>query len=88
MRSVSDLHHNQPILTTALHDNLCDLGLTYKLLRRIAAERDNVACAEWLHKIAVNYTADRLIFSDKASKDKQVSLCRFGCAFSREAVED
>jgi len=31
---------HQPISTTAPHDNLRDLGLTYKLLRRIAAERD------------------------------------------------
>ncbi|KAG2345952.1 hypothetical protein BDR05DRAFT_865518, partial [Suillus weaverae] len=33
--------HDQPISTTALHENLRDLGLTYKRLRRVAAERDD-----------------------------------------------
>jgi len=32
------IYHDQPISTTALHDNLKDLGLTYKHLKRIAAE--------------------------------------------------
>jgi transposase len=45
------IYHNQPIF---LGDNLRDLGLTYKLFRRVAAERDDVACAEWLHDIAAN----------------------------------
>ena len=82
------LYHGQPISTTAMHDNLHDLGLTYKLLRRVAAECDNVACAEWLHEIAVSYTADQMVFLDEASKDKHVSLCRFSHALSGEAAED
>jgi hypothetical protein len=45
------IYYNQPIF---LGDNLRDLGLTYKLFRRVAAERDDVACAEWLHDIAAN----------------------------------
>ena len=32
------IYHNQPISTTALHNNLIDLGLTYKQLKRITAE--------------------------------------------------
>jgi hypothetical protein len=32
------IYHDQPISTTALHDNLKDLELTYKCLERIAAE--------------------------------------------------
>jgi transposase len=35
------IYHDQPISTTALHENLRDLGLTYKRLRRVAAERDD-----------------------------------------------
>ena len=82
------LYHDQPILTTALHDNLCDLGLTYKLLHRVAAERDDVARAEWLHDILVNFTADQMVFLDKASKDKHVPLRRFGRSLSGGAAED
>jgi transposase len=36
------IYHNQPIF---LGDNLRDLGLTYKLFRRVAAERDDVIAA-------------------------------------------
>ena len=32
--------HDLPMSRSALHDNLSDLGLTYKLLQRAAAERD------------------------------------------------
>jgi transposase len=35
------LYHDQPILTTTLHDNLKDLGLTYKQLKRVTAERND-----------------------------------------------
>ena len=45
------IYHDQPVF---LGDNLRDLGLTYKLLRRVAAERDDVAYADWLHDIAAN----------------------------------
>jgi transposase len=45
------LYHDLPISTTALHDNLRELGLTYKLLQKAAAEQDEVARAEWLLEI-------------------------------------
>jgi hypothetical protein len=35
------IYHEQPISTTVLHDNLRKLGLTYKKLRKVAAERDD-----------------------------------------------
>jgi transposase len=56
------IYHDQPISTTALHDNLKDLGLTYKPLKRAAAERDDAYRVEWLHNITANYTADQLVF--------------------------
>ncbi|KAF8499877.1 hypothetical protein F5888DRAFT_1611162, partial [Russula emetica] len=58
------IYHDQPISTTALHDNLKDLGLTYKCLKRIAAERDDAYRADWLHNMTSNYTADQLVFLD------------------------
>jgi transposase len=38
------IYHDQPKSTTALHDNLKDLGLTYKHLKRITAEQDDAYC--------------------------------------------
>jgi transposase len=82
------LYHNQPISTTTLHNNLCDLGLTYKHLRRVATECDDVAHAEWLHDILANFTADQMVFLDEESKDEHVPLHRFGCSLSGDAADD
>jgi transposase len=37
------LYHNCSISVTALHDNLCDLGFTHKVMDHAAAERDDDA---------------------------------------------
>jgi transposase len=82
------IYHDQPISTTALHDNLKDLGLTYKRLKRIAAERDNAFRADWLHNMTSNYTADQLVFLDESSKDNRAILRRYGRAIrGQPAVE-
>ena len=54
------VYHDQPIHTSALHRTLQDLGLTCKALRKAAAERDEVAVAEWLLMVTSNYTAEQL----------------------------
>jgi len=36
----------------------------YKVLRKVAAERDDVARVEWMHEIAANFTADQMVFLD------------------------
>jgi transposase len=74
------IYHDQPISMTALHDNLKDLGLTSKGLKRIATERDNTFRANWLHDMTSNYTADQLVFLDKSSKDDHAILHRYGWA--------
>jgi transposase len=66
------IYPDQPISTTALHDNLKDLRLTYKHLKRAAAEQDNAYRADWLHNMTSNYMADQLVFLDKSSKDDRV----------------
>lgn len=82
------LYHNQPISLTALHDNLRDLGLTYKHLKRAAAERDDAHRSDWLYNITANYTADQLVFLDESSKDDRVVLRRYGRAISgHRAIE-
>jgi transposase len=80
------IYHDQPISTTALHDNLKDLGLTYKRLKRIAAERDDAYRADWLHNMTSNYMADQLIFLDESSKDDRVILRRYSRAISGQAA--
>jgi len=46
------LYHDIPMSTTALHDNLHDLGLTRKIMRRQAAERDHALRTAWLHNVS------------------------------------
>jgi hypothetical protein len=82
------IYHDQPISTTALHDNLKDLGLTYKLLKRAAAEQDNTYQAEWLQNVTANYTTDQLVFLDKSSKDDRTILHKYGCAPSGKDTVD
>jgi hypothetical protein len=82
------LYHDQPISTTALHDNLKDLGITYKRLKRAATEQDEAYRTEWLHNITANYTADQLVFLDESSKDDRTILRRYGRAPSGKRAVD
>lgn len=74
------LYHDISISTTALHYNLRELGLTYKLLRKAAAERDDIARSEWLLEITTLYTADQLVVLDETSKDNRTICRRYGRA--------
>jgi transposase len=80
------LYHDQPISMTALHDNLKDLGLTYKHHKRIAAEQDKAYHTDWLHNMISNYTADQLVFLDESNKDDHVILHRDGRAIRGQAA--
>lgn len=82
------IYHDQPISTTALHENLRDLGLTYKRLRRVAAERDDGFRADWLHNMTTNYTAEQLVFLDESSKDDRTILPRYGWSLSGQTPFD
>jgi transposase len=74
------LYHDQPISTTALHDNLRDLGITYKKLRKVAAERDDAYRAAWMHDVLTHYTAEQLVFLDESSKDGHTLFRQYGRA--------
>ena len=54
------IHHDQPISTSALSQNLIDAGYSYKMLRRAAAERDNAAREAWMDNVLTHYAADQL----------------------------
>ena len=45
------LYHDIQISTTALYDNLRQLGLTRKIICRAAAERDHELRANWMYDI-------------------------------------
>lgn len=53
-------------------------SLTYKQLRRTAAERDKVACAAWHHDLTTHFTAEQLIFIDESRKHDWTLYRHFG----------
>ena len=74
------LYHDQPISTTALHNHLRVLGLTCKITRKVAAERDDAARAAWLYDINTNYMANQVVFLDESSKDGRTLVRKYGRA--------
>lgn len=74
------LYHDIPMSTTALHDNLRDLGLTRKIMRRQAAERDHALRTAWLHNVLNTYTAEQMVVVDETSKDGKTLIRKYGRA--------
>lgn len=72
------LYHDLPISITALHDNLTELGLTWKIMRRAALERDDTLRAVWLEDTLLRYTADEMVFLDESSKDGHTIFRKYG----------
>ena len=58
------------ISRAALHLNICDAGITYKLLRRAAAEHDEDLQQEWKQDVNAHFTASQIVFVNETSKDK------------------
>jgi len=76
------LYHEVQISTTALHDNLQELGLTCKLMRCAAAEWDHKLHANWMYNILNTYTAKQMVVFDKSSKDDRTLIQKYGRALS------
>jgi transposase len=74
------LYHDLPISITALHDNLIELNLTRKIMRRAALERDDALRAAWLEDTILRYTADEIVFLDESSKDGHTAFRKYGRA--------
>ncbi|EGO02438.1 hypothetical protein SERLA73DRAFT_35899, partial [Serpula lacrymans var. lacrymans S7.3] len=55
------LAHDVHILKTALFEHIRDVGLTYKVLQKAAAERDKIWRKEWLKDINTHFTASHLV---------------------------
>ncbi|OCB88961.1 hypothetical protein A7U60_g3916 [Sanghuangporus baumii] len=61
--------HQIGLARSTLHQNLHELGISYKKLRKAAAERDEVARAEFRQYTQNNWIASQLVFVDETSKD-------------------
>ena len=57
------------ISRAALHLNICDAGITYKLLRKAAAECNEDLHQEWMQDVNEHFVASQMVFVDKTSKD-------------------
>jgi transposase len=74
------LAYDTGISRTALHDNIRDCGLTYKLLRRAAAERDEEYREEWMAMMRMHHVAHQLVMVDETSKDDRTIYRHYGRA--------
>ncbi|KAJ3803957.1 hypothetical protein F5876DRAFT_3931, partial [Lentinula aff. lateritia] len=72
--------HNVGITKTALHKIIQDTGITYKRLRRAAAERGDERRAEWKAEINAHYVASQIIVVDETSKDDRTIYRHYGRA--------
>jgi transposase len=74
------LAYDTGISRTALHENIRDAGLTYKLLRKAAAERDEDAREEWMAEMGLHFVARQLVMVDETSKDDRTIYRHYGRA--------
>ncbi|KAJ7193008.1 hypothetical protein GGX14DRAFT_298347, partial [Mycena pura] len=58
--------------------HLHHLGYECKILRRIAAQHDNVLRTEWMYFMIQNFTAHQLVFIDESSKDGRTLARGYG----------
>jgi transposase len=72
------LYHDIPISTTALHNTLRDMGFSYKVLKRTAAQRDEEQRSAWRDEVANNLSREQLVFLDESSKDGRTFYRTYG----------
>ena len=81
LREIQDwiaLTYEVHISRSALHLNIRDAGITYKLLRRAAAERDEDFRQEWKEGVNTHFTASQMVFVDETSKDERTIYRHYG----------
>jgi hypothetical protein len=66
------------ISRAALHQNICNAGITFKLLRRAAAERDEDLRQEWKLEVNAHFMASQMVFIDETSKDERTIYQHYG----------
>ena len=70
------------ISKSTLFRNIRDAGVSYKLLRKAASERDEDARQEWKDDINMHFAASQMIFVDETSKDDRTIYRHYGRAIS------
>ncbi len=74
------------ISRAALHQNICNAGITYKLLHRAAAEHDEDFQQEWLQDVNAHFMASQMVFIDETSKDNQTVYRHYGHSIAGHCV--
>jgi transposase len=74
------LVHDVGISKSALHKNIRDCGMTYKLLQKAAVERDEEARAQWKANMQANWVARQCVVVDETSKDDRTLARIYGRA--------
>lgn len=70
--------HDIGLAKSTLQRNLYELGISYKKLRKQAAERDEEARAEFRLYAQQNWVANQLVFVDETSKDDRTIYRHYG----------
>jgi len=75
------LEHNVAVSISCLDRNIREAGLSSKLLRRHAVERNEMARAAWRADMGANFIGRQLIFVDESSKDERTIYRHYGRSF-------
>ncbi|KAG2039026.1 hypothetical protein BDR03DRAFT_824769, partial [Suillus americanus] len=78
------LTHNISISVSTLRHNLNEAGLTWKLLHKLAAERDEECCHKWKELMQTNFAGDgsEFVFVDEVSKNEITWARQYGRAMA------
>ncbi|KAJ7505976.1 hypothetical protein B0H11DRAFT_1687596, partial [Mycena galericulata] len=72
--------HDTGLSRTAIHTLINDSGLTYKILRRAASERDEDARQEFMQMVRSTFIASMIVTADESSKDERTIFRKRGRA--------
>jgi transposase len=72
--------HDTGISKTSIHTIIRDCALTYKILRKAAAERDDEARRLFIEHATTHWVAAQMIFVDESSKDDRTIYRHYGRA--------
>jgi hypothetical protein len=83
------IHHDIVISAVTLHRNLQEVGLTWKLLRKLTLERDEALRLNWQEFVLEHGEGYRCEFVvvDETSKNDHSTTQRYGYALSGERAE-
>ncbi len=74
------LSHEVHVSKTALHENIHDAGISFKLLCKATAEHNEDQQLEWKEDVNTHFIASQMVFIDETSKDNQTIYRHYGCA--------